>query len=68
MNYRNWEINYDPPPIPIRSMDWHGTSPEYDVDCDSDGFFVCGGFQLHAESLESLKEAIDNHILELTDT
>lgn len=34
--YRGWNVHYDNPPIPIRSADWSATSPDYDVDCDSE--------------------------------
>jgi len=28
--YRNYRIHYDPPPIPIRSFDWHFAHKDYD--------------------------------------
>lgn len=62
--YRGWNVHYDNPPIPIRSMDWSATSPDYDVDCDEDGFFVCAGQQVHAATYDELIAEIDAHIAE----
>lgn len=62
--YRGWSVHYDNPPIPLRSMDWSATSPDYDVDCDDDGFHVCGGTQLHAATYEGICAEIDAHIAE----
>ncbi len=28
--YRDWQISYDYPPIPIRDFDWSATHPDYD--------------------------------------
>ena len=58
--YRGWKIHYDYPPIPLRSLDWSATSPDYDVDYnDEDGFVVCGGQQVHAATREALIGEID---------
>lgn len=57
--YRGWNVHYDNPPIPMRSMDWSATSPDYDVDCDEDGFHVCGGQQVHAVTYDALIAEID---------
>lgn len=62
--YRGWSISYDYPPIPIRSMDWSATSPDYDVDCDDDGFHVVGGRQVHAATYDALVIEIDAAIRE----
>lgn len=60
-SYRGWEITTSTEPV-------HGkleaTSPDYDVDCDQDGLFVCAGAVLHEDTLEKMKEAIDEYILE----
>lgn len=64
-NYRGWSCHYDHPPIPIRSMDWSATSPDYDVDCDEDGFFVCSGQQVHAATYDELVKEIDAAIEEM---
>ena len=37
--YKGWTISAVYPPIPTRSHDWSATSPDYDADCDQDGFF-----------------------------
>jgi len=63
-SYRRWEINRNPDPYGER---YEATSPDYDVDCDDDGFFVCSGCVLGADSIEELKEAIDYYILENED-
>ncbi|MBK6414140.1 hypothetical protein [Sphingopyxis sp.] len=57
--YRGWNVHYDHPPIPIRSADWSATSPDYDVDCDQDGFFACAGQQVHAATYADLVSEID---------
>lgn len=61
-SYRGWSLSYDYPPIPYRGADWSACSPDYDVDCDQDGFFVCGGTQLHAATYEAICAEIDQHI------
>lgn len=62
--YRGWNVHYDNPPAPLRSMDWSATSPDYDVDCDSDSCWVCAGHQVHAETYEGILAEIDAHIAE----
>ena len=62
--YRDWEIystSY------ISNDSFGATSPDYDVDCDQDGFYVCSGCILNADSIEKLKEKIDDYILENED-
>ena len=63
--YRGWNVSYDHPPIPTRLFDWSATSPDYDVDCDQDGFFACGGQIIHAATYELLTAEIDASIEEL---
>ena len=65
--YRGWAVYNDPPPIPVRDFDWHGVSPDFDVDCDQDGFFPCAGQQVHASTYEQLTAEIDAAIEELND-
>lgn len=60
--YRGWTISFDFPPIPCREFDWSATSPDYDCDCDGDGFFQCAGEIVHARTREQLIEAIDAEI------
>lgn len=62
--YRGWSVHYDNPPIPLRSMDWSATSPDYDVDCDSESCWVCSGQQVHAATHEALCAEIDAAIEE----
>lgn len=33
--YRDFEISYDPPPIPTRNCDWHWTHKDFDGEEDS---------------------------------
>ena len=61
--YKGWEISNPCPPIPHRGHDWMATSPDYDVDCDEDGFFGTGE-TLNAETREELIKEIDNWIEE----
>lgn len=65
VTYRGWNVHYDHPPIPIRSMDWSATSPDYDVDCDDGVFVVCAGQQVHAETYEGICFEIDVAIAEM---
>ena len=60
-SYKGWDLSID-------YMGQHvATSPDYDVDCDIDGLFVCGGECLNADTLEDLKQVIDEYILENED-
>lgn len=60
--YRGWNVHFDNPPIPLRSMYWSATSPDYDVDCEDGEFVVCAGHQVHAETYEGIVAEIDAHI------
>lgn len=62
--YRGWRISYDPKPIPDRSFDWTATSPDYDCDCDEDGFFRSSGQQVHAKHHWQITGEIDAAIEE----
>jgi hypothetical protein len=64
-HYRDWQIYYQPTPLPIRHMDWNATSPDYDASYEGpeDGW-VTSGKHLTAESLEELKKEIDFYITE----
>lgn len=62
--YRGWDIRQDNPPVPMPSSGWFATSPDYDVDGDSEGFWVCSGVQLEAGSYDELIAEIDAHIAE----
>jgi hypothetical protein len=59
--YKGWEISFDMPPIPIRDFDWVAIAPEYDVDCDQDGYFD-NGMKVHAATYEDLLVAIEDFI------
>jgi hypothetical protein len=55
-SYKGWDLSID-------YMGQHvATSPDYDVDCDIDGFYVCSGCILTADSIAELKELIDEYI------
>ncbi|ABD27453.1 hypothetical protein Saro_3018 [Novosphingobium aromaticivorans DSM 12444] len=60
--YKGWTISVDSPPIPTRAFDWCATSPDYDVDCDQDGYFRCAGEQVHAATYEDLLQEIEDAI------
>ncbi len=62
--YRGWAISFDFPPIPVRDFDWSATSPDYDCNCDQDGFYASGGQVVHAATRAALIEAIDAAIEE----
>lgn len=62
--YKGWKISADFPPIPTRSHDWSAISPDYDADCDQDGFFCCSGQSVHAATYEELLQAIEDAIAE----
>lgn len=50
--YRRFNIYYDPPPIPIRIMDYHYAHDDYDVDDDRYG---------NGPSIASCKLEIDQY-------
>ena len=66
-SYKGWSISYDHPPIPYRGADWSATSPDYDVDCDQDGFFRCAGDIVHAATYEELLVEIEECIAAVAD-
>lgn len=57
--HKGWTIIAAYPPIPVRDFDWSATSPDYDCDCDQDGFHLAGGQIVHAASYEALLVEID---------
>lgn len=65
VQYKDYTIHYDPPPIPIRTMDWHFYHKDYDGAPEYlyDGFSSdtrCGD----GPSVEDCKAQIDEQILE----
>ena len=62
--YKGWAISADYPPIPSRAFDWSATSPDYDVDCDEDGFHQCAGQIVNAATYEGLLQEIEDAIAE----
>ncbi|MDT0507510.1 hypothetical protein [Novosphingobium sp. MMS21-SN21R] len=60
--YKGWQIGFDMPPIPTNAFDWCATSPDYDVDCDGDGYFRSAGQQVHAATYEDLLQEIEDAI------
>lgn len=65
--YRGYTISYDPPPIPIRTMDWHWCSENFDAEQESDGTWHSNGLCGHSASLEEAKRDIDAQIEEIED-
>ena len=65
--YKGWQISFDMPPIPTRDMDWQAVSPDFDADCDQDGFFRCAGHQVHAATYEDLLIEIENCLADQAD-
>ena len=59
--YRNWRIDYDPRAL-HPSYEWQATSPDYDVDCDQDGYFVHSDMYACAATREELLAEIDGKI------
>jgi hypothetical protein len=59
--YRNWRIDHDPRAL-HPSYVWQATSPDYDADCDQDGYFVCSGMYACAATREELLAEIDAKI------
>lgn len=49
--YRNFMIYYDPPPIPIRTCDWHAVHKDYDGPEDNRFF--------HAASEKAARKRVD---------
>jgi hypothetical protein len=63
--YRGWSISFDFPPIPIRTMDWSATHPDYDAsyEGEEDGW-VSNGKHVTAATLDGVKAEIDAWIEE----
>lgn len=57
IEYRDYRIDFDPPPIPDRSSDWHFAHRDYDGAPDSNDHR-----RGDAPSLEDAKRAIDEQI------
>lgn len=60
--YKGWSISFDAKPIPSRAFDWSAVSPDYDCDCDQDGFFCVAGGQVRAATYEELLVEIEDFI------
>lgn len=57
IKYKGWEIYQDDD---TRRVFWCATSPNYDVDCDDEGFHVINGTALTSyDSIDDLKRQID---------
>ncbi len=59
IKYGPWTIHFDPPPIPIRTMDWHFAHEDFDAswEGEEDGY-VSNGLSGSAESVEACKREI----------
>jgi hypothetical protein len=61
--YRGWWIQYDPPPIPVRGMDWQYHHDDFDAswEGEEDGY-VGNGLCGHAASLAEAMAEIDERL------
>jgi hypothetical protein len=61
--YRGFTIEYEFPPIPIRTMDWSATSDDYDVSWEGpeDGGWKTSGTVLYAATRDELISMIDEY-------
>lgn len=59
IQYGEWAIHFDPPPIPVRTMDWEFVHSDYDAswEGEEDGY-VDNGLSGRAESVEACKREI----------
>lgn len=59
ITYGEWTITYDPPPIPVRTMDWSFVHSNFDAsyEGEEDGW-VGNGLCGSAESVEACKREI----------
>lgn len=57
-NYRGWDIDHDPKPIPNPSFDWTAVHPDYDAEYNEDGHWD-NGLKAHAATYEELCAEID---------
>ena len=64
VTYRGWNVRHDNPPAPASSSGWSATSPDYDVDCDSESCWEVAGQQVHAATYDELIKEIDAAIAE----
>jgi len=64
--YKGWEIDYNPPPIPVRSFDWVAIHPDYEAWTD-EGRWQSNGLTLNAPNKDELLLAIDEWELEMAD-
>lgn len=57
--HRGWSLSFDFPPIPVRDFDWSATSPDYDCDCDDEGFHATSGAVVHGPTRAAVIAEID---------
>ncbi len=55
--YKEFELSYNPKPIPIRLYDWEAVHVDYECDSNDNRYFIAG-------SVDKLKEIIDRYIEE----
>ncbi|BAK66849.1 hypothetical protein SLG_21740 [Sphingobium sp. SYK-6] len=56
IRYGDWHIQYDPPPIPVRTMDWHYWHDDFDGADDA-----CDNRYGSVASLEAAMDEIDDY-------
>jgi hypothetical protein len=64
--YKNWEISYNPPPIPVRDFDWVAMHPDYEA-WTEEGIWVSNNLCLHAANREELLAEIEEWEAEMAD-
>jgi len=62
MEYKGWDITYNPKPIGTRCCDYDAVHPDYDGADGGNGLLYTAG------SVEHAKQLIDEHIADVTET
>lgn len=57
--HKGWEVQFNPPPIPVRDFDWVAIHPDYEG-WMQDGDYVSNDLIVHAPNKTSLLQAIDD--------
>lgn len=58
-DYRGWQIEYSPPPIPVRDFDWNATHPDYDGAAGADD-----NRRVFGKSWDAVRSEIDEYFEE----
>lgn len=57
--HKGWDIQFNPPPIPVRDFDWVAIHPDYEG-WMQDGDYVSNGLIVHAPNKTELIKAIED--------